>query len=98
MQPVSAEIRVAYDRKLDRAQVPASERPDYHKWLRFYLDFCHKYGHGPALPTSLGSFLTKLAEKNQSVAQRRQAAAAIRLLPQPPPRPASPNQHPGSSP
>jgi hypothetical protein len=60
--------------------VPADQRPDYHKWVRFYFHFCHKYGHSPALPTSLGPFLTKLASKNQSVGQRSQASAAVRLL------------------
>jgi hypothetical protein len=48
--------------------------------VRFYLDFCTKYGHSPALPTSLGPFLTKLAAKNQSVDQRNQASVAVRLL------------------
>jgi hypothetical protein len=60
--------------------VSAAQRPDHHKWIRFYLDFCHKYGHPPRSPTSLGPFLNKLAAKNQSAEQRHQAAQAIRLL------------------
>ena len=80
MQQVPAEIWAAFERRLDQAQVPADQRPDYHKWVRFYLDFCTKYGHSPALPTSLGPFLTKLAAKNQSVDQRNQASVAVRLL------------------
>jgi hypothetical protein len=84
--------------------VPADQRPDYHKWVRFYFDFCHKYGHSPAAPTSLGPFLTKLASKNQSVGQRSQASAAVRLLIQavlepvatPPPLPATPAPSPRS--
>jgi len=79
MQQVPADISASFQRRLDQAQVPADQRPDYHKWVRFYFDFCHKYGHSPAAPTSLGPFLTKLAAKNQSVGQRSQAAAAIRL-------------------
>ena len=47
MQQVSRETRVAYERRLERALVPAPQRPAYHKWTRFYLDFCHKYGHAP---------------------------------------------------
>ena len=74
MQQVPADIWAAFERRLDQAQVPANQRPDYHKWVRFYLDFCTKYGHSPALPTSLGPFLNKLAAKNQSVGQRSQAA------------------------
>src|ERR1035437_4127441 len=44
MQQVARETWVAFERRLERAQVPAPQRPDYHKWTRFYLDFCHKYG------------------------------------------------------
>ena len=87
MQQVPADISAAFERRLDQAQVPANQRPDYHKWVRFYLDFCTKYGHSPALPTSLGPFLTKLAAKSQSVGQRSQASAAVQLLIQPGPEP-----------
>ena len=102
MQQVAEETRVAFERRLERARVPAPQRPDYQKWVRFYLDFWTKYGHFPALPTSLGPFLTKLAAKNQSVGQRSKAAAAVRLLiqagpepgPTPAPRPATPASRP----
>src|SRR5439155_4036805 len=67
------------ERRLDRARMPTTQRADYHKWVRFYLDFCHKYGQPPASPTSLGPFLTKLASKGQSVVQRNQASVAVRL-------------------
>ena len=80
MEQVARETWVAYERRLERTLVPASQRPAYHKWTRFYLDFCHKYGHQPRSPTSLGPFLGKLAAKNQSVEQRDQAARAVRLL------------------
>jgi hypothetical protein len=71
---------VAFERRLERARVPGPQRPGYHKWIRFCLDFCHKYGHPPRSASSLGPFLTKLAANNQSVEQRHQAAQAIRLL------------------
>ena len=80
MQQVAGETWVAFERRLERAQVPAPQRPDYHRWSRFYLDFCHKYGHPPRSPTSLDPFLSKLSAKNQSAEQRQQAAQAIRLL------------------
>jgi hypothetical protein len=73
MQQVPVDALAAIGRRLDQARVPTSQRPDYYKWLRFYHDFCHKYGHSPLLPTSLGPFLTKLLAKNLSVAQRIQA-------------------------
>ena len=56
MQQVPTDIRAAFERRLDRAQVPVDQRPNYHKWVWFYFDFCHKYGHSPAAPTSLGPF------------------------------------------
>jgi hypothetical protein len=80
MQEVARETWVAYERRLERAEVPALQRPDYHKWTRFYLDFCRKYGHPPRAPTSLGPFLNELAAKNQSPESRQQAAHAIKLL------------------
>jgi integrase len=80
MQQVPAETWATFERRLDWARVPVPQRPDYHKWGRFYLDFCHKYGHPPGAATSLASFLTKLAAKNQSVAQRSQAYASHLLL------------------
>ena len=36
MQQVPAEIATAFERRLDRARVPAPQRPDYRKWVRFY--------------------------------------------------------------
>ena len=80
MQQVARETWVAFERRLERVQVPAAQRPDYHKWIRFYLDFCYKCGHPPRSPTSLGPFLSKLAAKNQSAEQRHQATQAIGLL------------------
>ena len=79
MQQVPADISAAFERRLDAAQVPADQRPDYHKWTRFYLDFCRKYGHPPRSPTSLGPFLGKLATKHQSAEQRDQAAGWLRV-------------------
>ena len=60
--------------------MPPPERPDYRKWVRFYFDFCHKYGQAADSPASRGPFLAKLASMNQSVAQRSQASAAVGLL------------------
>ena len=79
-QQVAADISAALQRRLDQAQVPANQRRDYEKWLRFYLDICTKYGDSPALPTRLSPFLTKLAAKNQSVGQRSQAFGPLHPL------------------
>ena len=57
----------------------SSERKDLEKWLRYYLDFCAKYGHPPRDHDSQGPFLQKLASKNQSKGQQSQAARALKL-------------------
>ena len=49
------------------------------KWLRYYLDFCKKYGHAYAEAESLGLFIEKLKEKKQSEQQRAEAAMAVEL-------------------
>jgi hypothetical protein len=41
IQHVAEETRVAFERRLERARVPAPQRPDSQNWVRFYLDFCH---------------------------------------------------------
>jgi hypothetical protein len=80
MQKVAQETVLAYERRLDLAKVPPAQRPHYHKWTRFYLDFCHKYAHPPRSTNSLEPFLAKLAAKGQPLDQRQQAAAAVALL------------------
>jgi hypothetical protein len=52
MQLVPPEMWAAFERRLDKMGMPAPQRPDYRKWVRFYLDFCHKYSHPAAAPTS----------------------------------------------
>ena len=94
MQQVPQDTLTGFDRRLEEAQVPPGQRHDYHKWLRFYLDFCQKHGYVPRLPTSLGPFLNKLLAKNQSVAQRTQAAAAVRLFLKTSPEPRAAGPHP----
>jgi len=51
----------------------------YQKWLRYYLDFCHKYQFIEADPDSLPCFVQKLHEKNQSMYQQEPASHAIGL-------------------
>jgi hypothetical protein len=77
---VSRKILDYFDRRLEGAGISERERPDYRKWVRFYLDFCDKYGHAPRSRASLGPFLAKLASKNQSAAQQQQASQAVKLL------------------
>ena len=60
--------------------VCVQERAHYLRWIRFYLDFCQKYGHGPRQLSSIPRFLEKLASKKQSEAARGQASLAVHLL------------------
>ena len=80
MRPIPPEVGAAFERRMDEARVSRPERSDYRKWVRFYFHFCDKYGHPAAAAGSRGPFLAKLASKNQSVAQRNQASAAVGLL------------------
>ena len=87
MQPVPPEVWANFERRLDAMRVPPPQRPAYRKWVRFYFDFCHKYGHSTGAVASRGPFLAKLASKSQSVAQLSQASAAIELLAESAPEP-----------
>ncbi|HEY5812062.1 MAG TPA: hypothetical protein VIT23_05370, partial [Terrimicrobiaceae bacterium] len=80
MLQVSRKILDYFDRRLEGAAISEPERSDYRKWVRFYLDFCDKYGHAPRSGSSLRPFLAKLASKNQSTAQQQQASRAVKLL------------------
>jgi len=39
---------------LGREAVDTNRHGEYRKWLRYYRDFCHKYGHGYLEERSLG--------------------------------------------
>ena len=60
-------------------EVPNRAHQSYKKWLRFYLDFCHKYHHAPNQKESLFLFLGKLQEKKQTKSDQQQASHAISL-------------------
>ena len=55
------------------------EQQYYVKWMRFFLDFCHKYTFRAEAKTSLPAFMEKLREKKQSEKQIKQAHHAIML-------------------
>lgn len=66
-----------FDALMDRNNVPEKEQWSYRKWLRYYLDFCHKYKHNYAEKKSLHFFLKKLESKRQNATQRKQAVQAV---------------------
>ncbi len=79
MKNIAPVLQKAVGERMQAAQVPSAEWPDYLKWLRYYLDFCAKYRHPPRDPESLQPFLQKLAAKNQAPDRQQQAAASIGL-------------------
>jgi len=69
-----------FERRLDQANLPQPLRQAFHKWAKFYLCFCQKFGYPATAPTALGPFLTKLAQKKYSIDDRHHAATAVRIL------------------
>jgi len=59
---------------LGREAVDTKRHGEYRKWLRYYLDFCHKYGHGYLDKQSLGLFTEKLKDKGQRSSQIEEAS------------------------
>ena len=68
-----------YDKVLTDKEVAINNRGHFKKWLRYYLDFCHKYGFEPTDKQSFPPFNDKLQAKNQSDFLRQQASHAISL-------------------
>jgi len=79
MLPLLPEILRDYDALLAQRDVDRGEHNHYKKWLRYYLDYCHKYHHDPADRMSFSAFHQKLSSKGQSEASCRQAHRAIVL-------------------
>ncbi|WP_200278898.1 tyrosine-type recombinase/integrase [Rhabdochromatium marinum] len=73
-------IASRFDAALSAAGVDQHHQPHFRRWLRFYLDFCHKYGKDPANAVSLDAFEEKLKCKGQAPWMRRQAGEAVALF------------------
>lgn len=79
MLKINTELLKQYCGLLRSNNVPDTEHRHYQKWLRYYLDFCHKYQFIAADQDSLSYFMRKLHEKNQMIPQQKQASRAIQL-------------------
>ncbi|MEA1946626.1 MAG: integron integrase [Thermodesulfobacteriota bacterium] len=77
MIPIPQNINTLYSALLIQKAVPDKYHPYYRKWLRYYLDFCQKYGFIQSDTKSLPHFIKKLKEKKQTDPQQKQAADAI---------------------
>jgi len=73
-------LEAEFERWLRKKAIHSGTHSVYKKWVRFYLDYCHKYGFPASHKDSLPPFLRKLREKRQTKIQQDQAADAIGLL------------------
>ena len=79
MQPISQELNTLYNSLLVQKNIPEKQHFYYRKWLRYYIDFCQKYGFRQSDKKSLTPFINKLREKKQTNQQQEQAVDAISL-------------------
>jgi integron integrase len=79
MLTLPPELSRRYTTCLARHGVAVAQQPHYTKWLRYYWDFCQKYGREPTARQSFPAFREKLHAKHQSEAQCQQAEAAVAL-------------------
>ena len=79
MIQIPEQIQRHFNSALGTKNIPVKFHADYRKWLRYYLDFCHKYHFKAADRKSLPCFIKKLQEKKQNIQQQKQAHAAISL-------------------
>jgi hypothetical protein len=54
--------------------------PFFYIWLRYYLNFCHKYGFENTDANSLHRYIEKLRSKKQNPSQQQQASNAVPLF------------------
>ena len=80
MLRVPEKIESGFTGLLGQTQVQVIHYNYYKKWLRYYLDYCHKYRFDPLDPAGLPNFITKLKEKKQTGFQQKQAHESIRLF------------------
>jgi predicted solute-binding protein len=77
MEKIPQQLLRQFDAYLIKKEVLEKNHNLFRKWLRYYLDFCFKYGHDPKNSESLRQFINKLREKKQSKPQQKQAYDAI---------------------
>ena len=79
MKQIPAPLNSKFNTLLIKNKIPQRSRVHYLKWLRYYLDFCHKYGLKEYDTQSLPDFINKLKQKKQTAAQQQQAAEAVNI-------------------
>ncbi|HCB12167.1 MAG TPA: integron integrase [Gammaproteobacteria bacterium] len=79
MFTVPPELTQRYETQLAQQNILTGQRPHYHKWLRYYLDFCNKYSFASTDRQSLPAFQNKLRAKHQPESLCQQAKHAVSL-------------------
>ena len=72
MRKIPTSTTTQFNALLNKNNIPKTYQNHYLKWLRYYLDFCHKYGFSESNSQSLPKFVRKLKEKRQTDAQQKQ--------------------------
>ena len=65
MRRIPASPNAQFNTLLVKNKIPQKYQIHYLKWLRYYLDFCHKYGLSESSPQNLSGFIRQLKEKMQ---------------------------------
>ena len=79
MIKISQELRVQFEALLAQEEIPKGLHSEYLKWLRYYLDFCHKYGFEKSKKENLPHFIKKLQDKRQTFQQQKRAILTISI-------------------
>jgi integron integrase len=80
MIQIEAELLNKFNLILENNGIPKNQCSYYLKWLRYYLDFCHKYNFEKMDFKSLPLFIDKLRSKKQNEDQMKQAARAVQFF------------------
>jgi len=79
MIKIPQESKIQFETLLAQKEIPKRFHAECLKWLRYYLDFCHKYGFEESTKESLPHFIKKLKAKGQTSQQQKRANRAISI-------------------
>lgn len=79
MLELSPQLELRFNALLDKKKLPLTSRFHYKKWLRYYLDFCHKYHFNKLDKQSLSHFINKLQSKKQNKQKQKEAFHAVSI-------------------
>ncbi len=61
MRKIPTSISAQFNALLNKSKIPKTYQNHYLKCLRYYLNFCHKYGFSESNTQSLPNFVRKLS-------------------------------------